>query len=557
MQQHHLVTPFLLLLACISLSAGCTPQNQITGEPTLLGVDILSGELVDRDVIGRSNGEMLGVVPHQGEMIAISFDGGFLRHLNKKLNSRILVYAEVYDDGTDNPATALTRVLFEQEGQPEGTYLGVSDRLLYGPTPFKGYPIRVRFYIVNLVKEQEESIRRLLDGIGTIASTAQPEAAPAVGLILSVAQFVNALQDDDFELRYDVTLHPLQSIGRVESTHKDTLGNEPTQRMGLDGKGRMIAAATPLRTGPYVIIKRETQSRDGKRTGAADPSVRDPDYAREGGFSIYREEKKKKADVKVAELLRLEGGTLWRTVLKIYPRATKSATQPSKGRASVVVVPSYGPNKGVPTTIYPGYRDRFRDATYVSFRSLTGLPQDKAVSAASARASSDRDVQRIKALLDNPDRLALTDSVAEEIDAVAAALKTVLQQRRIANAAASRVGADPSFRVSTKYPAFWASQIQVVPNDDGSAKTNAVASNRAILPILEDLVIDFPLLSPEELTHMQLVERLVEDDFVPITTPDGAKASSGRFKLSDAKRNEIAGALKSATTQQAPDEPES
>ena len=51
--------------------------------------------------------------------------------------------------------------------------------------------------------------------MGRIVSAAQPAASPLVGLGLGIGDILTSLNDDDFELRSDITLHP-QSLPQDE-----------------------------------------------------------------------------------------------------------------------------------------------------------------------------------------------------------------------------------------------------------------------------------------------------------------------------------------------------
>src|SRR5688572_12247959 len=146
----------------LTLASGCalTRQETITGEPVLHSIDPTSGSLYDRDIL--PNGEdAQGIIPHEGEIITVVVHDIFLKYLKESSTPHVLVYAEVYDDGTDNPETAVSKVLWNELNQPSGVRLGLADRVLYGPTPYKGFPLRIRLYIVELDKEEKKAASAL------------------------------------------------------------------------------------------------------------------------------------------------------------------------------------------------------------------------------------------------------------------------------------------------------------------------------------------------------------------------------------------------------------
>src|SRR4051794_9745407 len=104
---------FCALVAAI----GCTPQHHITGEPMVFRVNPVSGEVTDRDVASTANDSPLGTIPHKDEIITLVLNNVFVKHLETLAEHRLLVYAEVYDDGQDDPTTAVSKVLFDQSGQ--------------------------------------------------------------------------------------------------------------------------------------------------------------------------------------------------------------------------------------------------------------------------------------------------------------------------------------------------------------------------------------------------------------------------------------------------------
>jgi hypothetical protein len=176
------------------------------------------------------------VVPHKDEIIAVLVDNVFIKHLKEAISSpQVLVWAEVYEDGSDDPKKAYTKILFNGPDQPEGVQMGLANRIIYGPTMFKGFPIRIRFFIVELDKRQKETASAIIQAVGAAAAAAKPEAAPAINVAVQFAESINALNQDDYELRYDVTLSPLGAVGRyrVADTELSRIG-EPIQREGKE-----------------------------------------------------------------------------------------------------------------------------------------------------------------------------------------------------------------------------------------------------------------------------------------------------------------------------------
>src|SRR5262245_18994942 len=144
----------VFLLPVVALFTSCANQHYITGEPLVYGLAPTTGQIPDRDTPDLTNTN-LGT-PHKGEILTFVLNNAFIKYLKDVGSPHVLVYAQVFDDGTDDPDTAITKVLYNERNSPEGVNLGLADRVLYGPTPYKGFPLRIRVYIVELDKEEKE-----------------------------------------------------------------------------------------------------------------------------------------------------------------------------------------------------------------------------------------------------------------------------------------------------------------------------------------------------------------------------------------------------------------
>jgi hypothetical protein len=502
------------LLLATPLLCSCGNQHLITGEPLLYGIAPTSGQVLDRDTLGTTDAN--GITPHKGEIITLVLNTAFIKCLKDVGSPHVLLYAKIFDDGTDNPDAAVTKVLYDERNSPQGVNLGLADRVLYGPTPFKGFPLRIKLFIVELDKEQKELASKIIDAVGTTAATAKPEAAPAIEVAVRIAKFLNAMNEDDFELRFDLTLYPVGAIGKASTGHMalDKMG-EPIQRKAKD-----VTLVSPLRTGLYAIMKRELEDRFSNRMNAAlaEVSVFDMDYSQEFFVSEYVSSAGQKYSVD--EILRYQGGYLYRIVTKI--------TDVSSGREQdrAVVRPRTGPNRNVNSLLAKGIRLRFTDRTYVVLSIVTGLPLG--LDPESLKAASERDARQLVKLLDNPSDASLSERIGPEVDAIAASLKTVLEQRRIAEQATRRVGRDPSFRTSPDYALFWIQQIDPLTADVHTVdRRNAEAKNGAILEVLGDIVVNLPILRATDPNEMVALRSLTPSDL------EAVEETSGVFRLND------------------------
>ena len=514
----------VFLLPVVALFTSCANQHYITGEPLVYGIAPTTGQILDRDTPDTTNTNL--VTPHKGEIITLVLNNAFIKYLKDVGSPHVLVYAQVFDDGTDDPDTAITKVLYNERNSPEGVNLGLADRVLYGPTPYKGFPLRIRVYIVELDKEEKELASKVIDAVGTTAASAKPTAAPAIEVAVRIAKALNAMNEDDFELRFDLTLFPVGAIGTASTgdEHLDAGKSEPSQR-----RDRALTLVSPLRTGLYAIMKRELEQRFNQRTNSAVPevSVFDMDYSQEYFTSEYVSKDGRRYHVD--EALRYEGGYVYRIVKQIVEIIDPKTRMTND---TAVVRLRNGPNRTVDFMLTRGIRQRFTDRTHVVLSVVTGLPLG--LDAASLRAASERDARGLAKLLDNPSQASLSERIGPEVDAIAASLKSVLEQRRIAEHAGRRVGRDPAFRTSTEYALFWLQQVDPLAMATNTVEyRNAEARNAAILEVLADLIVNLPILSAADSTKMNALRGLVAADL------EAVKGSPGIFRLTDSGKTKL------------------
>jgi hypothetical protein len=505
--------------------AGCpTKQHLITGEPEFYSIKPDTGTIYDRDVIPQWKNTSSGIVPHKGEIITLVVNNIFIRYLKETIGSpHVLVYAEVYDDGKDDPGTVVSKLIFNQINQPQGVSLGIADRIIYGPTAFKGFPIRIKFFIVELDKEQKKMASNILDAAASIASAARPEAAPAVGVGLRIAKLLNALNQDDFELRFDLTLFPLD----MTTTYKmdDSKLNELIQdkKPLISRVGKQVSPVMPLQTGEFLIIKRELAERFPDNKGEALPSHLEYDWAQRGFLGLYNTTEGN--TIHAQEIIVYQGGKLYRVIQKLIDPANPEGKEIPN--ASVRL--QHGPNKYTDIGIGPGYRQRLKDQTYVILSVLNGLPAG--ISADELRAGSERDLTRIRSLLDNPDETPTLARLEGQVNDLASSVLSVIHNRRIAEAASKRVGRDPTFRQKADYPEFWIKQLRTITDLDENNQEfrNAVAINSSILETLNDLFINIPLSDPADKDKIDKLKALQKEEHYTVV-----ETKIGLFKLTDA-----------------------
>ena len=203
--------------------AGCEQNWLITGQVNMIRADDY-GDLTSRDDAG---GEFIT----EGQPFSIRLQSVFVRMAKEIGAAEFLIYAEIYDVQPDD-RQLLVRVLFKEGHQAAGYLLNQRDRLLFGPIIYNGHPIRVRVFVVELDREENEIASQILRRAVQVAATAYPAVGPVGGAAVSIGDLFLALNEDDRELVYDFTLYP--------STHSH---------------------GPYLRTGHYALIKTENRKR--------------------------------------------------------------------------------------------------------------------------------------------------------------------------------------------------------------------------------------------------------------------------------------------------------
>lgn len=508
--------PALLVAAVLSLLASGlarAAQSDITGEPSLHRIKPGSGELADRDLA------LGGTAFHRDAPIVVTVNSIFLRYVKERFggNPHVLVYSEVYDDGTDNPETAHRRVVYNGESTAQDTLLGVSDRIIYGPAPFKGFPLRIKFFIVELDKQDKSFFSSLLGGLNQFAQVLSVSSAATVGQLLQVGGAINALNSDDFELRFDLTLHPPRPAGKIAV---------PTSPRRHD-QGYYLNA--PLVSGTYLVMKRETKARGGDEhdsfiTNALYDNAQQTFY-----WSLNCD--KRKVD-KVGQQLRFEGGYLYRVV-------SESADS---------LKTKFGdPNTECPWVTAGGYRIPFHQRTYLAF-SISPAPADAQLSAEAQREISARDMATIRGLLDKPDGPGLGAAAEAGLRQTTTMVAADVVYRDAIRRATRIADSNPDFRTSVDYPLFWISQLRTPDQGDAYEKDLNSAFNDRVLRLLGEIVPDLPppvLGARVGATHIGCLRGIAAADLT------AGKPAAGYFVLVDTARTRLGACMTPAPAPQA------
>lgn len=223
----------MLTTVAMVLSGCLSPNWRITGQVDLVQTDRYGDATSQYDAEHEDR-----IFITKGDTISIQLSSVYV-HQSKGIGGReFLVYAEIYDKQPDD-REQLVKVLFKESNQADGFVLNMSERLMFGPIVFTGRPIRIRLFVIELDKEENEITAEIIKQSARVAAAFQPSLAPFTGLATTMGDLFSTLNQDDIELQFDMTLYP--------HTH---------------------SAGPHLRTGSIALIKTENPRRPTRFTSA-------------------------------------------------------------------------------------------------------------------------------------------------------------------------------------------------------------------------------------------------------------------------------------------------
>ena len=165
------------------------------------------------------------------QSICIILNRCFVKHLEDAGQGEVLAYVEVEDGSGTKP---IRNVFFRDDFQPAGALLNFQDRIIYGPTTFKGKPITIRFYVYELDRRENEAAAVVVEALAGKAKTLGGPYGLLADLVGEIVKTLIRTNVDDREFFHEITLFPVHP--------------------GAEHDARNVAV---LRTGQFVIVKKE------------------------------------------------------------------------------------------------------------------------------------------------------------------------------------------------------------------------------------------------------------------------------------------------------------
>jgi hypothetical protein len=200
----------LVLVAASSLLSGCGETVRRTGQIELFAVpaDLAdTGRLVPAlrapaPALARARVEprMGDAIRYPDDVVTIQVPSVYLDHLYLMSSgdysmhvADVILFSEVWENAAQSyDSPSLNRVVFVARDQHIPGRLNFTQNIAYGPTSFKGHPLKVKFTVMVLRKEKGKRASTAAETIGNFLSSAAG-ATPYGGLVSSSVSVVREI----------------------------------------------------------------------------------------------------------------------------------------------------------------------------------------------------------------------------------------------------------------------------------------------------------------------------------------------------------------------------
>lgn len=252
------IAAVLLSIACCT-QTGC--QDRVSGQVEAFA--ITGGKLQ------RFNAQAPAVRAHpadpgEGEpirsnddVVTIQVESAFLHDLPPRLtgSNDVIIFVDVWENAaTGYNSPSLTSIVYLGKNQKVPGRFNFRDALAYGPTRYKGHPLRIRFSMMVLQKKQADQGASTIDVIGAFAVTAAPQYGIITSEVAKALQSVLKAQPDIIVFDFEATFLSDQPEGLLAiAGSAQSGGTEQTQW---------------LKYGRFILL--ESESYDGKTKALKD-----------------------------------------------------------------------------------------------------------------------------------------------------------------------------------------------------------------------------------------------------------------------------------------------
>lgn len=500
----------------------------------------------------------------EGRTLSVRLSSAFVREIQEVGGAEFMVYAEIYDVQPDDQQR-LVKVLFKESNQSSGYLLNVKDRLVFGPIEYKGNPLRIRLFIVELDKEDNEVAARLIRTAAQLASSLVPTAAPVAGLATSVGDLFLQLNPDDMELVYDFTLYPKShSAGPYLKSGSYVLVKTENRLRGNPG-----IALTEADRKAYVKQRTSYETDFGRTLDAQGQPVKNTieDYAALFTYEDYEGHPlSSQGPVRRYNVLRVMDGQLWLQCVALEWNGRIVLADKS---LNIETDPLFADKAGKPPFKVPGPKGT-HDMAQVRTYTLGGLPQSElllweggdlnkepkeirlsrrvqyrekthaVLTVAEGGIPSEREVfERLSVEDEKAIAAALqpqltAEQISKRLDEVQERFVGILVHKQVVKQANKSVAKQDRAK-----PAFVLAYLRQLSTVDAEARPDKeqaalawdeqVARNKAIIEIVSSMVTGFPHTLAQASTNAEITKMkgYTAKNFVPNNPPDPDKPEVG------------------------------
>lgn len=218
------------------------------------------------------------------DIITLQVEAAYIQNLPFRLTGSkdVIIFADVWENAAmAYTAPSLTSIVYIGTNQKVPGRFNVRDAIAYGPTAFKGHPLKIRFTMMVLQKDAADKQSSTIGVLGTFIEAAAPQYSVITSQAAKLLQNVLKAQPDikffDFEVTFtsdrpesltDVILKPQSETlapplsDRAVASQSFTLGQS-----GNDG-------VHWLRYGRYALVETEPYNGQSPVAGLKPPDVR-------------------------------------------------------------------------------------------------------------------------------------------------------------------------------------------------------------------------------------------------------------------------------------------
>lgn len=205
----------------------------------------------------------------KGQVISVYMQQGYIKDFTERweelfrLRKRgeIAIVARVAELDPDNDFNFTTegrdrgRLVYYSEGVQPGQFLNFSQMPIYGPIEYKGKPLVVELYIIELDVKENTEISGLLTAAAGLGAMAYPPASPILQVLDTIGGGLLKANKSDVEFKYHATL--LAGDMQLASIRAGTLeyGNYAFVRMPYSDPSKSAVAKPHPWSGWYFNQK--------------------------------------------------------------------------------------------------------------------------------------------------------------------------------------------------------------------------------------------------------------------------------------------------------------